>query len=65
MIKSPIVNPIMWKQKYLLSGIVVTLGAFSLIISNIDDDSEYAHKGSPNRLIWENYGEVHQELWKS
>lgn len=36
MIKSPIANPIMWKQKYLLSGIVVTLGAVSLIISNIE-----------------------------
>lgn len=36
MIKSPIANPIMWRQKYLLSGIVVTLGAVSLIISNIE-----------------------------
>jgi len=36
MIKSPIANPIMWKEKYLLSGIVVTLGAVSLIISNIE-----------------------------
>ena len=36
MIKSPIANPIMWKQKHLLSGMVVTLGAVSLIISNLE-----------------------------
>ena len=36
MIKSPIANPMMPKQKYLLSSIVVTLGAVSLIISNIE-----------------------------
>ena len=36
MIKLPIANPIMWKQKFLLSGIVVTLGVVSLIISNIE-----------------------------
>jgi uncharacterized protein YebE (UPF0316 family) len=36
MIKSPIANLIMWKQKYLLAGIIVTLGAISFIISNIE-----------------------------
>jgi uncharacterized protein YebE (UPF0316 family) len=35
-IKSPIANPMMWKQKYLLSGIAITLGTVSLIISNIE-----------------------------
>ena len=36
MIKSPIANPILWKRKYLLSGIAITLGAISLIIFNIE-----------------------------
>lgn len=36
MIKSPIPNPVMWKQKYLFSGIAITLVTVSLLISNIE-----------------------------
>ena len=35
-IKSPIANPIMQKQKYLLLSIAISIGAISLIISNIE-----------------------------